>query len=180
MGADVLLEHAAESRPQMMKSPVKREDTVTQSMAAKWTHLQTEIQKKAHITWREQDKSSKSFIPITLHFPMCVNETDMWKSRSPQNFKTGQCSAISRYTADECVCIFHLHKYWNSDEIRKTKLNLWWRFCTAENSWTRACCIRSLTGHDKLPVILSQEAKSPGCASWHSRLFKIKVRQPTC
>ena len=40
MGTDVLLQHAAESRPQVMKSPVKRIDAVTQSMAAKWTHLQ--------------------------------------------------------------------------------------------------------------------------------------------
>lgn len=35
MGTDVLLQHAAESRPQVMKSPVKRVDAVTQSMAAK-------------------------------------------------------------------------------------------------------------------------------------------------
>lgn len=43
MGADVLLQHAAESRPQVMKSPVKREDAVTQRMAAKWTYLQKRI-----------------------------------------------------------------------------------------------------------------------------------------
>ena len=42
MGADVLLQHAAESRPQVMKSPVKRVDAVTQRMAAKRTHLQRE------------------------------------------------------------------------------------------------------------------------------------------
>lgn len=41
MGADVLLQHAAESRPQVVKSPVKRVDAVTQWMAAEWTHLET-------------------------------------------------------------------------------------------------------------------------------------------
>lgn len=35
MSADVLLQHAAESRPQVMKSPVKRVDAVSQRMAAK-------------------------------------------------------------------------------------------------------------------------------------------------
>lgn len=33
--ADVLLQHAAESRPQVVESAVKRVDAVTQSMAAK-------------------------------------------------------------------------------------------------------------------------------------------------
>lgn len=42
MGTDVLLQHAAESWPQVMKSPVKCEDAVTQSMAAKWAYLEKE------------------------------------------------------------------------------------------------------------------------------------------
>ena len=42
MGADVLLQHAAESRPQVMQSPVKRVDAVTQRMAAKRAHLEEE------------------------------------------------------------------------------------------------------------------------------------------
>lgn len=40
VGADVLLQHAAESWPQVMQSPVKRVDAMTQSMAAKRAHLQ--------------------------------------------------------------------------------------------------------------------------------------------
>lgn len=39
MRADVLLQHAAESRPQVVKSPVKRVDAMTQHMAAKRTYL---------------------------------------------------------------------------------------------------------------------------------------------
>lgn len=35
MGADVLLQHAAERRPQVVKSPVECVDTMTQCMAAK-------------------------------------------------------------------------------------------------------------------------------------------------
>lgn len=142
--------------------------------------------KKAHIIWREQDKSSKSFIPVTLHFPMSVNEIDVWKSRVPQNepFKKGQCSAISRYTADdECVRIFHLH--FTSTEIQRRLerlksicdgVSLQLRTAGLEHDASGVC----LTVHDQLPVILSQEAKSPGCASWHLRLFKIKVLQPIC
>lgn len=42
MSADVLLQHAAESWPQVMKSPVKCVDAVTHNMAAKWTYLEEE------------------------------------------------------------------------------------------------------------------------------------------
>ncbi len=42
MSVDVLLQHAAESWPQVVKSPVECVDAVTQNMAAKWTHLEKE------------------------------------------------------------------------------------------------------------------------------------------
>lgn len=43
MGTDVLLQHSAESRPQVVKSPVKRVDAVTQRMAAERTHLEKDM-----------------------------------------------------------------------------------------------------------------------------------------
>lgn len=42
MCADVLLQHAAESRPQVVKPPVERVDAVSQRAAAKRTHLERE------------------------------------------------------------------------------------------------------------------------------------------
>lgn len=39
VGADVLLQHAAESRPQVMKSPVKRVDALAQDVTPKGTDL---------------------------------------------------------------------------------------------------------------------------------------------
>lgn len=186
MGADVLLEHAAESWPQVMKSPVKRVDAVTQSMAAKWTYLQTEKllfwcisgwdRKKKNITSVENKINLQNYIHVTLHFLMPVNKIIDIVCKNPAPF------SVTRYTADECVSIVHTFsvtcEHWGSTGIETR----WERLFAIElplpvrygeltpflSDASGVCAVFAQTWfsmisshNEELPVILSQETVSP-------------------
>jgi len=76
MGADVLLQHAAEGRPQVMKSPVKRVDAVTQCVAAKRTYLEKEGVSSCYLLWSVGDLKT---IPCNIQWSRTYRQVECLK-----------------------------------------------------------------------------------------------------